>query len=113
MATDVAGDFAATRREAEEDHVVQVQVFDQLGQIIGVMVHVVAVPWLARPAMAPAIMRDGPEAVVGEVQHLRFPTVGAQGPTVAEHHRLSAAPVLVIKRIAFASRQSSHVDDLQ
>ncbi|MNP71766.1 hypothetical protein D3C76_1682000 [compost metagenome] len=87
--------------------------FDQLGEVVGVVIHVVAIPRLARAPVTAAIMGDGAKAVVGKVQHLRFPTVGAQWPTVAEHHWLPVAPVLVIQGVAFASRESSHVFRLQ
>src|SRR5450830_1671969 len=58
--------------------------------------------------MPSAVMRNGAKTVVGEMQHLRFPAVAVQWPAVAEHNRLAAAPVLVVKIVAFASFQISH-----
>src|SRR5438034_754973 len=48
--------------------------------------------------MAAAIMRDHPEALVQEEEHLRVPVVGAERPAMMEDDRLGVlwAPVLVI-----------------
>jgi hypothetical protein len=45
-------------------------------EIVGVMIHVVAVGDLRRAAMAPAIMGNDAIAVSDEEQHLRVPIVG-------------------------------------
>ena len=44
-------------------------------QVIGIMVHVVAVALLARPAVATPVMRDHTMAVAQEEQHLSVPIV--------------------------------------
>jgi hypothetical protein len=67
----------------------------QGGEIVGIMIHVVAGPRLARAAVAAAVMGDDPEAVVQEEHHLGIPIVGRQRPAMAEHDRLPRAPVLV------------------
>jgi hypothetical protein len=46
MATNVAGDFAAAGRMADQGDTVQFQRVDQRRQVIGVSVHIVAVPTL-------------------------------------------------------------------
>src|SRR5437867_686865 len=74
----------------------QVQVLDQLGKIVSVRVHVVAVPWLARPAMTAAIMRNHAISLVRQEHHLRVPCIGAQRPAMRESDGLPCAPVLVI-----------------
>ena len=97
MAADVAGDFAAARGVADVDRIPQVERFDERRQVVGVGVHVVAVPGLARTAMAAAVMGDAAVAAGGQKHHLVFPGVRAQRPAVAEDDGLSAAPVLVVE----------------
>ena len=58
VATDIAGDFAAAGGVADVDRVLQVERFDQRREVVGVGVHVVAVPGLARSAVAAAVVGD-------------------------------------------------------
>ncbi len=74
----------------------QVEVLDHSQQVVGIVVHVVAVRDLGRAAMATAVMRDHPIAVIEEEHHLRVPVVGRQRPAMAEHDGLTRAPVLVV-----------------
>ena len=67
----------------------QVEMLDDRGGVGGVVVHVVAVADLARPAMAAPVMGDDAVALLEEVEHLRVPVVGAQRPAVMEDDRLS------------------------
>jgi hypothetical protein len=67
---------------------------DERREVVGVGVHVVALPGLARAAMAAAVMADAAVAVGGQQGHLVFPGVRAQRPAMAEHHGLAAAPAL-------------------
>ena len=46
--------------------------------------------------MAAAIVGDTAVTIRGQEKHLRFPTIGREGPAVAENNRLSNAPVFVI-----------------
>ena len=66
----------------------------EVGRIV---IHVVPVGDLTRPAVAAPVVRDDAEALAEEVQHLRVPVVAAERPAVVEHERLrvSRAPVLV------------------
>src|SRR3546814_13805588 len=73
--------------------------------VVGVGIHLVAVPGLAGAAVAAAIMANGAIALGGEEHHLRLPGIGTEGPAVAEHHRLPAAPVLVVELGAVLHRQ--------
>ena len=75
VAADVAGDFAAAGGVADVDGVLQVELFEQRRQIVGVGVHVVAVPGLAGAAMTAPVMRDAAIAVRAEEEHLRFPGI--------------------------------------
>ncbi|MCY1369858.1 hypothetical protein D9M69_569160 [compost metagenome] len=108
LARDVARDVAAAHREARQDHVFQVERFDQLGDVVGEGVVVVAGPGLAGAAETAAVERDDAVAALGEEQHLGVPHVGAQRPTVAEDDGLAAAPVLVIELGAVAQGQCGH-----
>ena len=92
VAADVAGDFAAAGGVADVDRVLQVERLDQRREVVGVGVHVVAVPRLAGAAMAAAVVRDAAVAACGQEDHLVFPGVGAQRPAVAEDHGLSRCP---------------------
>ena len=108
MAADVAGDFAAAGRVADMDRVLQVERFDELRQVVGVGVHVVAVPGLARSAMAAAVMGDAAVAAGGQKEHLVFPGIRAERPAMAEDYGLSAAPVLVVDLRAVFGRDRGH-----
>jgi hypothetical protein len=52
VASDLAGDLAAARRVTDVDG----EMLDQLGKAVGVPVHVVAGPWLARAPVAAAVV---------------------------------------------------------
>ena len=108
MAADIAGDFAAAGRVADVDRVLQVERFDERREIVGVGVHVVAVPGLARAAVAAAVMGDAAIAAGGQEEHLVLEGVRAQRPAVAEDDGLSAAPVLVIDLRAVFGRDRGH-----
>ena len=75
--------------------VLQVEMGRQCGEIVGVMIHVVAFAGLARAAVAPPVVGDDTEAAVEEGQRLRVPIVGRKRSAVAEHDRLPRTPVLV------------------
>src|SRR5947209_8923924 len=65
------------------------------GEIIRVMIHVVAIGRLARASMPAPVMRDDAIAMVQEKHHLRVPIVRSEWPAVRKHDRLSLTPVLV------------------
>jgi hypothetical protein len=77
------------------DGVMQVEMLGQVGQVIGVVVHVVAVGDLRGAAMPAPVVCDHPVATLQEEEHLGVPVVGREGPSVAEDDRLAGAPVLV------------------
>ena len=52
MTADVVRDRASAGRMADKDQVVQIELFDQLGEIVGIPIHVVAVPGLIRPSIS-------------------------------------------------------------
>jgi hypothetical protein len=55
---DVTRDFTATGGVADMDDILEVELLDKLGEVVGVGIHVVAGPGLARTAMAAAVMGD-------------------------------------------------------
>ena len=77
------------------DRVFEIEMVRHRGQIVRVMIHVVAAASLGRSAVAAPVMRDDAIALTEEEQHLRVPIVRRQWPAVAEHDRLAAAPILV------------------
>jgi len=79
---DIASDFAATRGKADQDGALQVERFDELREVVGIRVHLVAIPGLARPAMAATVMANAAIAVVGKEQHLRLPAIRTKRPAV-------------------------------
>ena len=109
VAADVAGDFAAAGRVADVDGVLQVERFDELREVVGVGVHVVAVPGLARAAVAAAVVGDAAVAARGQEEHLVFEGVGAERPAVAEDDGLSGAPVVVVDLRAVLGRDRAHM----
>ncbi len=80
---------------ADVNGVLQIEMRDHRGKIVGVVIHIVAVGDLGRAAMAAPIMGDDAIAVIEKEQHLRVPVVGRQRPTMTEHDGLTLAPVFV------------------
>ncbi|MGY3355239.1 hypothetical protein ACVWZK_001902 [Bradyrhizobium sp. GM0.4] len=95
MARDVMHDFAAAGGVADMDRVLEIEMGRHGCEIIGIMIHVVAVGDLRRTAMAATVMRDDAIAARDEEHHLRVPVVSRQRPAVTEHDRLATSPVLV------------------
>src|SRR5262245_49101561 len=77
-------------------------------EVVGIRVHLVAAPRLARPAVPAAIMRDAPIAPGGQEEHLVLPGVRAERPPVAEDDGLPRAPVLVVDLRAVLRRDGRH-----
>src|SRR5271166_2513332 len=107
MTADVTGDFSAASGVAYMDCILKVEFFGEGGEIVGVGVHLVAVPGLSRPAVAAPVVRDDSIATLAEEQHLSVPVVRAERPSVTEHYGLAFSPVLVID-----SRAVFHCDCL-
>ena len=66
------------------DGVAQIEMRDDPGGVRGVVVHVVTIADLARPAMAASVMRNDAVALLQEVEHLGVPVVGAERPAMME-----------------------------
>src|SRR6202043_4123082 len=93
---------------ANMDGIFQIEMRCKSRQVIGIMVHIVAVGGLSGAAVPTAIMGDHPIAVMQEKQHLVIPVVRAERPTMAENYRLSFTPVLVVDLCTVFGRDSSH-----
>ena len=96
VAADVPRDFSAAGGMSDVDRVAKVKRRNKFGEIIGVGIHIVAVPGLSGTSVTSAVVRNAAISAGGKEDHLVLPRVRAQGPTVAEDERLSFAPVLVI-----------------
>jgi hypothetical protein len=107
--SDIAGYLAASRRKTDKDNILQFEGFDEFRKVIGIGVHVVAIPGLARPTMTPPIMRNATVAVGCEEEHLRFPTIRTERPAVAKHYGLPRAPVLEINLRSVFGCNCAHV----
>ena len=90
------------------DGVPQIEMRGQRRQVIGIVIHVMAVARLGGPAMAAAVMGNDPKTVIGEEDHLGVPVVGRQRPAMAEHDGLPFAPVLVEYLDAIFGRNRTH-----
>src|SRR5260221_2404461 len=80
---------------ADHDHILQVQVIDDCGQVIGVLVHIVAVPRLIGTPVTPAIMGDHSVTLLTKIKHLRFPGIARQRPSMREDDWLTLSPILI------------------
>ena len=87
--------LAAAGGMADVNGVLQIEMRRQRRQVVGIVIHVVAVADLCGSAVAAAVMRDDAIALIEEEQHLRVPVIGRQRPAMAEHDGLTVSPVLV------------------
>src|SRR5207249_10845739 len=74
----------------------QIKMRGQSRKVVGIVIHVMAVTGLGRPAVASSVMGDYAIAVFEEEQHLRVPVIGRKRPAVAEDDGLSFAPIFII-----------------
>src|SRR5271163_4550343 len=95
MPTQIVCHLAAAGGVADMDGVFQAEMRRQRRQVIGIMVHIVAVAGLGRATVATAVMGDNAIAMTEEEQHLRVPVIGRQWPAVAEHDRLGRVAGMV------------------
>ena len=95
------------------DGVFQVEMRGEGGQVVGVVVHVMAVGGLRGAAVAAAVMGDDAIALLEEEQHLVVPVVGGERPAVAEDDGLAGTPVLVEDLDAVFGGDGGHVDSFE
>jgi hypothetical protein len=91
------------------DRALQVELFGQCRKVIRIGVQVVAVPGLARSAMATAVMGNAPIAARGQKKHLVLECVRTQRPSVAEYNGLTRSPILLINLSAIFVINFIHV----
>src|ERR1039458_7496147 len=96
VAADVASQLSTAGGVSNVDRILQIQGLGEGGKIVGIGIHVVAIPWLAGSAVPAAVMADGAESMRGKKDHLIFPRVCAEGPAVTEDDGLTGAPVFVV-----------------
>src|SRR5262245_57470824 len=70
---------------------------DDCGGIGGVVLHVVAVAHLARPAVAAPVVGDDPKTFSDKLEHLRVPVIGTQRPAMVKHDRPRVPGALVLE----------------
>src|SRR6266446_5726475 len=93
---------------ADMNRFLQVERFDQRREVVGVGVHVISLPRLARPAMAASVVGDTAVAARGQEKHLVLKSVRTQRPAVTEDDGLARAPVLVINLCAVFGSDGAH-----
>src|ERR1700674_4923528 len=104
----VTGNLSAAGRVAHMDYVLQVKLFGEGCEIVGVGVHVIAIPGLGGTAVTSPVVRDDSIALLAEEQHLSVPVVRGERPAVTEHYGLALSPVLVVNVRAVFCRESRH-----
>src|SRR5262245_51738507 len=96
---------------ANVDGVAKSQMLHDRSRVGGVVVHVVAVANLGRPAMTAPVMSNDSIPSPEEVKHLSVPVVGAQRPAMMEDNglRVLGPPVFVEDRHAIIRGIRAHV----
>ena len=84
MTSNIARHHSPAGGVANQHGVLQIERFHQLGEIIGVGVHVITLPRLAGPPMPPAISGDTPVALAGQEEHLIFKGVRVEAIRVVK-----------------------------
>src|SRR6266404_1118816 len=113
MPSQIARHLAAAGGMADMDGIFQVEMRRKSGQVVGVMVHIVALGGLGGATMATAVMGDHAIAMMQEEQQLRVPIVGRQRPAMAEDNWLARTPVLVEDLRCVLGGDGGHVDSFK
>src|SRR6202041_3065868 len=108
VARDVAGQFPTPRRMPNQYCAVKIKRFDELIQIVGPGVDIVAGSRLIGIAVTPPVMGDSTVTLVIEKQHLRFPRRTGQRPAVRENDGRSRAPVTIVDRSTVTGSDLGH-----
>src|SRR6266566_3455567 len=96
MTAEITHHLAAAGRMPDVNCILQIELVRHGLQIVGIVIHIMAAIGLSRAAVSAPINGDDPIALGEKEEHLRVPIVRAEWPAVAEHDRLSTAPILVI-----------------
>src|SRR3984957_17231883 len=108
MARDVAGQFSTSRRMPNQYCAAKIERVDELIQIIGPGVDIVAGSRLIGIAVTPPVMGDSTVTPFIEKQHLGFPRRTGQRPAVRENDRRSRAPVTIVDRSTVTGSDLGH-----
>src|SRR5438046_1881425 len=81
---------------ADVNRILEVEMIGDGLQVVGIVIHIVAVAGLCRATMSAPISCNDAETFADEKKHLRVPVVGRQRPAVTEDDGLSFAPVFII-----------------
>ena len=76
MSRKIMHDLAAAGRMTDVDGILQIEMGSHRSEIIGIVIHVVAVAGLGRSAVAAPVMGDHAITVIKEEQHLCIPVIG-------------------------------------
>src|SRR5690349_5007651 len=96
VSADIVGDHAASRRMADEGRIAKVQFLKEFVEIIGIGIHVVALPRLVGTAVTSAVHGDAAIPIRCQEEHLILKRIGGQRPAMIEDYWLTGAPVLVV-----------------
>src|ERR1700730_13156039 len=113
MPTQIARYLAAAGGMTDMDGVFQVEMRRKSGQVVGVMVHIVALGGLSGATMATGVIGDHSITMMKEEQQRRVPVIGRQRPAMAEHNWLARTPVLVEDLRAVLGGDGGHVDSFK
>src|SRR3984885_8807998 len=108
MARDVAGQLPTSRRMPNQYRAAKVKRVDELIQIVGPGVDIVAGSRLIGIAVTPPVMGDSTGTLIVEKQHLRFPRRTGQRPAVRENDGRSRAPVTIVDRSTVTGSDLGH-----
>src|SRR5271156_689572 len=108
MARNIAGQFPTSRRMPNQRCPAKIKRVDELIQIVGPGVDIVAGSRLIGIAVTPPVMGDSTVTVVIEQQHLGFPPRTGQRPAVRENDRRSRAPVTIVDRSSVTGSDLGH-----
>src|SRR5262249_18340189 len=112
MPSDVARHFAPTRGVSYKSHIRESERLDESCQIVGVPIHVVPRPSLARAAVATPVVGDHTKAILGEEKKLAVPCIGTQRPPMRKRYDRAFAPVFVVDCRAILHSNCAHVNFL-
>jgi hypothetical protein len=100
VAAEVARHLPAAGGVPDVDGVMQVKVLDQVGQVVGVVVHVVALADLCGASVPAPVVSDHPIGAVQKEKHLGVPVVSRQEPSVADRRgNCGGAPAVRRERL--------------
>src|SRR5687768_11755616 len=91
------------------DRILQVQLLNKLRKIVGVGIHIIAMPGLGRASVASSVQRDASIAIRGQEEHLVLKGICRQRPSMTENDRLACAPIFVVNLRSIFRRNSAHL----